>query len=60
MTATKKLVQEVMQLIGFRLTKDQRGSVKKLSKKFSKERKEKTSESQVVREAIEAYAYQNL
>lgn len=58
-TKTKKALVEHPTLTGFRLMKHHKKAVKKLAKNFTRVRKEKISESQVVREAIEAFEYQN-
>lgn len=58
-TQNKNTKTEELKLRSYRLANHQYESVKKLSKQFTKSRKEKTSESQVIREAIEAYVYQN-
>lgn len=50
---------EQLILTAYRLNPHHKKAVKTLARKFTKSRKERTSESQIVREAIEAYEYSN-
>lgn len=59
-TKKKPETTEPLKLKAFRLAEHHTRAVKKLSRQFTKSRKEKTSESQIVREAIEAFEYQNI